>query len=79
LALNWSWTPVFFGFHNLPLSVVNIFALTASAGACAISFYNVNPLAGLLMAPYVAWLSFASLLNYTIYKNNPKSIEEKKE
>ena len=40
-----------------------------------VSFYHVNPLAGYLIIPYLAWTTLATALNYTIYKNNKPSIE----
>lgn len=52
-------------------SSVEIVVLTGAAAACGISFYKINPLAGQLFVPYMAWLSFASVLNYTYYKLNP--------
>lgn len=54
-------------------SLVEIIALTISAAACGCSFYHINPIAGYLFAPYVAWLSYATFLNYTIYKRNPRN------
>lgn len=54
-------------------------ALTATAAACGHAFYNVNTVAGWLFAPYLAWLSYATLLNYSIYKLNPDGGENNKE
>ena len=79
-ALNMAWTPIFFGMHELKWSSVEIVALTAAATATGISFYNIDKIAGYLFIPYVAWLTFASYLNISIYRMNPpKGIEEKKE
>ncbi|XP_058128278.1 translocator protein [Anopheles ziemanni] len=71
LALNWAWTPIFFGMHQLKWSVVEILALTGSVAATGVAFYQVNKLAGYLFVPYFAWCAFASVLNYSIYKLNP--------
>lgn len=57
-------------FQSLAESVV----LTVSAAACGRAFYHINPVAGWIFAPYVAWLSFATFLNYTIYKTNGRDI-----
>jgi len=76
LALNWAWTPIFFGQHNIKGAFMEIIALTGAASACGMLFYRVNNVAGLIFIPYVAWLSFASLLNYTIWKLND---EDKKD
>ncbi|EDS33922.1 translocator protein [Culex quinquefasciatus] len=79
LALNWAWTPIFFKRHELKWSFVELLALTGSVAATGFAFFNVNKLAGYLFIPYFAWCSFAALLNYEIYKRNPKqtaTIEE---
>lgn len=71
LALNWGWTPIFFGAHNLKWSLVEICVLDVAVALCAFGFYNVDKTAGLLMLPYLAWLGVATALNYTIYRDNP--------
>ncbi|XP_023345705.1 translocator protein [Eurytemora carolleeae] len=70
LALNWAWTPVFFGQHNVKGGFYLICALWVNVAACGLSFYGVNKTAGYLMAPYLAWLSLATMLNYSIWKMN---------
>ncbi|GLG94313.1 Putative peripheral-type benzodiazepine receptor [Gryllus bimaculatus] len=81
LALNWTWSPIFFGAHNIPLSLVNISLLYINTAACGYSFYQINQCAGLLFVPYMAWLTLASCLNYYIYRHNrgSKSLKEEKE
>lgn len=54
-------------------SSVEIVILSGAAAATAVSFYKINPLAGQLFIPYLAWLAFASALNITYYKLNPDS------
>ncbi|XP_037937445.1 translocator protein [Teleopsis dalmanni] len=71
LALNWAWTPIFFGQRNIKGGLIDIVALTATATACGALFYSVNKVAGYIFIPYVAWLSFASLLNFSIFQLNP--------
>ncbi|KAG6462403.1 hypothetical protein O3G_MSEX013240 [Manduca sexta] len=70
LVLNWTWTPVFFGLHKIGLGLLHMAALDVSVVACAASFYQINPRASLLMVPYMAWLSFATCLNYSLWKLN---------
>lgn len=48
------------------------------AAATGVAFFKIDKVAGLIFIPYVAWLSFASLLNYTIYRDNTPAIEDKK-
>lgn len=53
--------------------------LTGAAAICGISFYKINPLAGQLFVPYLAWLAYASVLNFSYYKLNPgKNVEDVK-
>ncbi|CAG9569116.1 unnamed protein product [Danaus chrysippus] len=70
LLLNWTWSPVFFKYHKIGWAFVHIVALDVMAAACSFSFYNINQNTIYFMSPYLAWLSFASLLNYTIWKMN---------
>lgn len=70
LALNWAWTPVFFGAHKMGWGLVTLLLTTGTATATAASWYNINKTAAYLMVPYLAWLSLASALNYRIWKDN---------
>lgn len=70
LILNALWSWIFFGIHNLPLSVIEILLLWASIVGTIILFYKIRKLAGLILIPYLLWVSFASYLNYTIWVLN---------
>ncbi|XP_055911875.1 translocator protein [Eupeodes corollae] len=70
LALNWAWTPIFFGKQKMLAGLVDLLALTATSSLCGVLFFKINRVAGYIFIPYVAWLSFASLLNYSVYKLN---------
>lgn len=70
LALNVAWSPLFFGAKKLGAALVDIGLLDVAVAATAYSFYGVNETAGLLMVPYLAWISFATLLNYQIWDMN---------
>jgi tryptophan-rich sensory protein len=48
LALNWAWTPLFFGKHDLRSSFYEICALWLNIAACGLSFFAVNRTAGCL-------------------------------
>lgn len=72
LALNWAWTPIFFGAHKLQWSLVEIAALSANVVVCGIAFYHINKTAGYLFIPYVAWCGLATALNYVIWRDNPE-------
>ncbi|XP_034188648.1 translocator protein [Osmia lignaria lignaria] len=75
LILNWSWTPLFFGLHNIKWALYEITLLWGSTVAMGIAFYNVNQIAGCLVIPYLIWNSFATALNYVIYRDNERNVE----
>ncbi|XP_029896254.1 translocator protein [Aquila chrysaetos chrysaetos] len=70
LALNWAWTPIFFGAHKMGWGLVTLLLTTGMATATTASWYNINKTAAYLMVPYLAWLTMASALNYRIWKDN---------
>ncbi|MEI6083063.1 MAG: TspO/MBR family protein [Verrucomicrobiota bacterium] len=70
LALNATWSPVFFGMHRIGLALVNIVLLWAAIAGTMVAFWKVAPVAGWLFVPYLAWVSFATVLNYTLWRLN---------
>ena len=70
-VLNLSWAPIFFGAHRLRLAFFVSCTLLASAGVMAIEFAKASGMlsAGLL-APYLAWLTFATALNFRLWQLN---------
>jgi tryptophan-rich sensory protein len=71
LALNFAWSPIFFGAHDISLANIVIFAMAALAAAAAGQFLRIRKAAGLLMIPYLVWLVFAATLNSAIGALNP--------
>jgi len=71
LALNLAWPPIFFAGHDIRLGLITIVAMAALAAAAGGQFYRIRPIAGMLMAPYLAWLVFAAMLNNAIDRLNP--------
>lgn len=69
-VLNLAWTPLFFGMHSPMLAFVDICALWVTALATALAFGKVRALAGYLLVPYLLWISFALILNGTIWLMN---------
>jgi len=67
LALNVAWTPVFFGLQRPDLGLVVIGALWVAIVATIAAFDRISRLAAGLLVPYLAWVSFAFVLNYAIY------------
>jgi translocator protein len=70
LVLNAAWTPLFFGAHEPGWAFVEIVALWIVLAACVIEFRRVDRTAWALMLPYIAWVSFAAFLNFTIWRMN---------
>ncbi len=71
LALNAIWTPLFFGLKQIALGFADIVVLWLVLLATAVAFWKVRRVAGLLLAPYLAWISFAAVLNGTLWRLNP--------
>jgi tryptophan-rich sensory protein len=71
LALNLAWSPLFFAAHMVTASLALIGFIFVVALATALTFYRIRTTAGLLMAPYLAWLIFAAFLNYQTMTLNP--------
>lgn len=71
LALNTLWTPVFFGKRDMRSGMVIILLLWAAVGATMLAFFARDTLAGWLFVPYLAWVSVASALNWSVLQRNP--------
>jgi tryptophan-rich sensory protein len=70
LALNFLWTPVFFGAHQLGLALVVILLMLAAILAFIATAWRLDRVAAWLFVPYAAWVAFASVLNGSIWMLN---------
>lgn len=70
LAVNILWSAVFFGLHSPIAGFFVIIALWLLIVLTMIYFSNISKLAGILLIPYLVWVSFASVLNFMIYRLN---------
>lgn len=70
LALNALWSVLFFGMRRPDLALVDIAGLWLLLVLALVKFWRVDRIAGALWAPYVAWVSFASVLNAAIWSLN---------
>jgi benzodiazapine receptor len=70
LALNAAWTPVFFGAHEMGAAFLVIVSMWIAILLTLRAFWAVSRPAGLLFVPYLAWVSFASVLNFTLWRLN---------
>lgn len=70
-VLNLAWSPVFFGMQLLVPGLYLLLAIDLAVLATVVLFYRVRPLAALLLAPYLAWVLFAAVLNWQFVQANP--------
>lgn len=70
LLANGAWSLLFFGAQNPGLAFAEILVLLAMILVTTRLFWAQSKAAGVLMVPYIAWVSFASLLNYSIWRLN---------
>jgi tryptophan-rich sensory protein len=70
LILNALWSVFFFGFRSPLAGMVDIAALWLAILATVILFFRVSTPAGILLLPYIAWVTFAALLNAAILRLN---------
>jgi tryptophan-rich sensory protein len=70
LALNAAWSQLFFGLHRIDLALIDIVLLLAAIVATALAFRRHSTAAALLLVPYIAWVSFATTLNFAIWRLN---------
>ena len=71
LALNAAWTPLFFGLHWPGVAFFEIVLLWLAIAATIAAFRPVSRAAMGLLMPYLAWVSFAAALNFTLWRLNP--------
>ncbi len=69
--LNLAWTPVFFGSKNIEGGLVVIGLVVVTLLVVIAAFWRVRRSAGLLLLPYLAWVMFATVLNYEFLRANP--------
>ncbi len=70
LILNALWSILFFGMRRPDLALIDIIALWILLVLGLVRFWPLDRVAGMLWAPYVAWVSFAAVLNFTIWQLN---------
>jgi tryptophan-rich sensory protein len=70
LILNGLWSWLFFGLQRPGVALIDILLLWGLIIATIVSFWQKSAPAGMLLLPYIAWVSFASLLNFEIWRLN---------
>lgn len=70
LIFNAAWSWLFFGLENVSLAFVDIILLWTFILITLIMFWKLDTWSGVLLIPYIAWVSFATFLNYNIWQLN---------
>jgi tryptophan-rich sensory protein len=70
LVLNGLWSFLFFGLHRPGVAFIDLMALWIAVLCTVLLFYGIRPLAGILLVPYFAWITFAARLNLAIWRLN---------
>ena len=70
LFLNFLWSIIFFKFHSTAFALIDILLMDIIIIITIVSFSKFSKLAAWLLVPYIAWVSFATILNFTIWNLN---------
>ena len=70
LILNAAWSWLFFGLHEMGIAFTEILVLWGSILLCIILFWRIIPISGILMVPYLLWVTFAAALNFSLWQLN---------
>lgn len=70
LILNVVWSALFFGLRGPAAALVGIAALWVAIAATIVTFSRTSIAAAWIMAPYLAWVTFAGALNFAIWRLN---------
>ncbi|WP_374632763.1 TspO/MBR family protein [Ferrovibrio sp.] len=71
LALNFIWSPVFFGMQSIGGALIIVLLLLLAVAAFIMAAWRPHRPAALLFLPYLAWVAFAALLNGSLFLLNP--------
>ena len=70
ITLNAAWTPLFFGLRRPGVAFAEIVLLWLAIAATLLVFARVSRPAAWLLVPYLAWVGFAAVLNFTLWRLN---------
>lgn len=70
LVLNMAWSWIMFGQHQIGWALVDIIGLWLAIAAFTLLAWPLSPTAAALFVPYLAWVSFATALNFAIWRLN---------
>ncbi len=69
--LNLAWSPIFFAWKNITLALYVITAIDVTLIIVIVLFWRVRKVAAVMLLPYLAWVLFATLLNWQFLELNP--------
>lgn len=70
LFLNVFWSFLFFGWHNIGFAFIELLILWVAILLTIVSFYRISKKAAYLLYPYLAWVTFAGVLNFSLWVIN---------
>lgn len=70
LALNGLWSQLFFGRRRIGLGLLDSGALLVAVAVATVKVGRISRVAGMLLFPYLAWVTFATLLNAELWRRN---------
>ena len=71
IAFNTLWSPVFFGLNRMGASLVVMAGLWSSVAMLTVLAFGLDLWAGLMLVPYLAWVTVAAALNIAVWRLNP--------
>jgi tryptophan-rich sensory protein len=74
LALNALWSWLFFAWQRGAWALGEVLLLWLVIVATVAAFWRIRPLAGMLLLPYLAWVTFAAALTYALLQRNPAAL-----
>ena len=70
LVLNGLWSAIFFGLRRLGWALAEMLLLWLSILGCIVTFFPIHAGAAWMLVPYIVWVSFAMVLNFTVWRLN---------
>ncbi|MBN1766298.1 MAG: tryptophan-rich sensory protein [Sedimentisphaerales bacterium] len=67
LTFNAAWMPIFFGYQKIFIAFIDIILLWFAILLTIIKFWNISKTASILLIPYILWVTFASVINLSIW------------
>ena len=73
-TLSTLWTPVFFGLKKMRTAFVIMCSLWLTVFTMVVFYWQLGPILGIILIPYLVWVSYAAALNFSVWRLNPNEI-----